>query len=92
MVDSDGMTSIATAVLLDSDGVEMAEPVPVRYIGHELRIDHVLYATRNGRAMWIEVRAPGREPLRATIWRNGSRWASPGDSLTFSPVSITVSF
>ena len=86
------MTTQTTAVLLDSDGVEMSEPVPAQCDGHELRIDHVLYATRKARAMWVEFRASDREPLRAPIWRNGSRWVEPGDTLTFSPTSITVAF
>jgi len=91
VVDSDGMTQ-ATAVLLDSDGVEMSEPVPAQCDDGKIRVDHVLYALREARAMWVEFRASDREPLRAPIWRNGSRYLSPGDGLTFSPVSITVSF
>lgn len=86
------MTDQVTAVLLDSDGVEMSEPVPARYDGHDVVVDHVLYALREARAMWVEFRASDREPLRASIWQNGSRYLSPGDGLTFSPVSITVSF
>jgi hypothetical protein len=86
------MTTNATAVLLDSDGVEMSEPVPAQCDDGKIRVDHVLYALREARAAWIEFRAPGREPLRAPIWRNGSRWVEPGDTLTFSPTSITVAF
>jgi len=31
--DGDGMTTQATAVLLDADGVEMSEPEPGKYMG-----------------------------------------------------------
>jgi hypothetical protein len=84
----------ATAVLLDSDGVEMSEPVPARYDGHDVVIDHVLYVSRAAYATWIEVRAPGHKPLRALVRQDvgygAGYWMKSSDTIKCSPMSITV--
>jgi len=92
------MTTNATVVLFDSEGVEMSEPVPVEYVDGdtgEIQIDHVLDAAREAHATWIEFRAPDRKPLRAPIWQDSSRYVEPGamklgDTMTFSPMTLTL--
>jgi hypothetical protein len=93
------MTTDATAVLLDADGVEMSESVPARYVDGKIRVDHVLYTSRTAYATWIEFRpSGGREPLRALIRQDDNYYVGaergfyvrPGDTMTISPMAVTI--
>ena len=79
------MTTQATAVLLDSAGIEMSESVPMQYYfsdGETLR----LYSLRDEVAVWVELRVPGLDPVRVPV-RAGGKYMESGDTMT---LSITV--